>query len=176
MIYARHDNLILRDMEVQDAEALAAAERAQGWVHASAEKYLRHMADRDAGLCAALTAQLDGEPVGYLHVYWNPEHGPFAGKGIPELTDFGVLEKARRQGVGTKLMDAAERLAAARSDSVSLGVGLHFGYGAAQRMYVLRGYVPDGSGVWYQNRVWPQYENFCNDDDLVLYMIKPVRP
>lgn len=44
--------------------------------------------------------------------------------------------------------------AAETSDTVCLGVGLHSGYGAAQRMYVLRGYVPDGSGVWYEGRVW----------------------
>ncbi len=43
-----------------------------------------------------------------------------------------------------------EALAAETSDTVCLGVGLHSGYGAAQRMYVLRGYVPDGSGVWYE--------------------------
>lgn len=175
MIYTQCDNLRIRDMESRDAEPLAASERAQGWIHAAADKYHRHIADRDAGLCVALTAELEGEPVGYLFVYWNPENGPFAGQGIPELVDFGVLEKVRRRGVGTKLMDVAERLAATRSDTVSLGVGLHFGYGPAQRMYVLRGYVPDGSGVWYQNRIWPQYEPFVNDDDVVLHMSKPAR-
>jgi len=35
-----------------------------------------------------------------------------------------------------------EELAAETSDTVCLGVGLHSGYGAAQRMY-----VPDGSVV-----------------------------
>ena len=51
------------------------------------------------------------------------------------------------RGVGSALMDAVEALAAVTSDTVCLGVGLHSGYGAAQRMYVLRGYVPDGSVV-----------------------------
>lgn len=36
-------------------------------------------------------------------------------------------------------------MAAETSDTVCLGVGLHSGYGAAQRMYVLRGYVPDAA-------------------------------
>lgn len=31
---------------------------------------------------------------------------------------------------------------------VCIGVGLHAGYGSAQRMYVKRGYIPDGTGVW----------------------------
>lgn len=33
-------------------------------------------------------------------------------------------------------MDIAEKLAKTRSDTVCLGVGLHSGYGSAQRMYV----------------------------------------
>ncbi len=49
------------------------------------------------------------------------------------------------------------------------------GYGSAQRMYVKRGYIPDGSGVWYQNAVCPAYGPCANDDDLVLYLSKKLR-
>ena len=45
-------------------------------------------------------------------------------------------------------MDAAEALASEASDVVCIGVGMYPGYGAAQRLYVKRGYVPDGSGLW----------------------------
>ena len=31
-------------------------------------------------------------------------------------------------------------------------------------MYVKRGYIPDGSGVWYGGSVCPEYENCCNDN------------
>lgn len=65
-----------------------------------------------------------------------------------------------------------EELAAETLDTVCLGVGLHSGYGAAQRMYVLRGYVPDGSGVWYESRVWDQYAPCVNDDELNLFLSK----
>ena len=65
-----------------------------------------------------------------------------------------------------------EALAAETSDTVCLGVGLHSGYGAAQRMYVLRGYVPDGSGVWYEGCVWDQYAPCVNDDELNLFLSK----
>ena len=71
-----------------------------------------------------------------------------------------------------RLMDIAEKLAKTRSDTVCLGVGLHSGYGSAQRMYVKRGYVPDGTGVWYQNQICVPYGNCCNNDDLVLYLSK----
>lgn len=53
-------------------------------------------------------------------------------------------------------------------------VGLHSGYGNAQRMYVSRGYMPDGSGVWYGEAVCPAYGACRNDDDLVLYFSKPL--
>ena len=52
------------------------------------------------------------------------------------------------------MMDIAEKIAATYADIVYLGVGLHSGYGSAQRMYVKRGYVPDGSGVWYQDKTY----------------------
>lgn len=69
-------------------------------------------------------------------------------------------------------MDIAEQIAATYADTVYLGVGLHSGYGSAQRMYVKRGYIPDGSGVWYQDKICAPYEECKNDDDLVLYLSK----
>lgn len=52
------------------------------------------------------------------------------------------------------------------------GVGVHSGYGPAQRLYVKRGYNFDGSGVWYQGKQLDQYAPCVNDDDLLLYMAK----
>lgn len=54
-------------------------------------------------------------------------------------------------------------------------INMKCGYGSAQRMYVKRGYIPDGSGVWYQNAVCPAYGPCANDDDLVLYLSKKLR-
>lgn len=175
MLYYADGHLVIRDMTDRDALAIVEGERAQGWVNASPEKYYAHMRDRQAGRCACLVAVLGGAPVGYIQIYWNPENGPFANQNIPELVDFGVLGKVRRQGIGTKLMDAAEQFVAHRSDRIAIGVGMHSGYGAAQRMYVLRGYVPDGTGVWYRDRVCPEYADCCNDDDLVLYLSKSLK-
>lgn len=73
-----------------------------------------------------------------------------------------LLEIYRRRGIGSKLMDVAEEIAAKYSDTAYLGVGLHSGYGSAQRMYVKRGYIPDGSGVC------EPYSQCCNDDELNL--------
>ena len=129
--------------------------------------------DQSEGKAIALAAEYKGNVAGYINIYPNSEWGAFAGRGYPEIVDFGVLEKYRRKGIGTKLMDAAEEIAAKYSDTVYLGVGLHNGYGSAQRMYVKRGYIPDGSGVWYKDKVCTPYDTiYTNDDDLVLYLSK----
>ena len=49
--------------------------------------------------------------------------GAFANQGYPEIVDFGVLEKYRRNGVGSKLMDIAERIASGYASMVYLGGG-----------------------------------------------------
>ena len=123
--------------------------------------------------CISLTAVYKGHPAGYINVYITGQGGAFSGKGWPEIVDFGVLEKDQRKGIGSKLMDVAEQIAGQYADTVWLGVGLHNGYGSAQRMYVKRGYIPDGTGVWYQGKPCEQYETeIANDDDLVLFLSK----
>ena len=174
MIFYSDDTILIRNMAESDVQVLADGEIAQGWGD-TAEKYRTRLRDQAAGQCVALAAEYCGQAAGYISVYHRAEHGPFAGKGWPEIVDFGVLEKFRRHGIGGKLMDAAERIAGEESSVVGIGVGLHSGYGSAQRMYVKRGYVPDGSGVWYRDEVCPPYGACRNDDDLVLYMSKQLR-
>jgi len=161
-------------MEYGDARIITEAEIEQGW-DASVEKYLRRLDDQKSGKAVALTAEYSGRPAGYINVYPDSTWGAFGGKGYPEIMDFGVLEKYRRHGIGTALMDIAEKIAGEYADIVYLGVGLHSGYGSAQRMYVKRGYLPDGSGVWYRDKICGQYEECRNDDDLVLYLSKKLR-
>lgn len=171
MIYDSNGEIIIRSMEPEDAQAITDAEIEQGW-DASVEKYHRRLEDQKAGRAIALVAECSGRPVGYINVYPDSKWGAFGGKGYPEIVDFGVLEKYREKGIGTALMDAAEKIAASYAEIVYLGVGLHSGYGSAQRMYVKRGYIPDGSGVWYRDKICGQYEACMNDDDLVLYLSK----
>ena len=91
---------------------------------------------------------------------------------VGEIVDLGVFFHIHNKGIGTKLLDVAEQEAARLADTVYLAVGVHSGYGAAQRMYVKRGYLPDGSGVWYQGKQLEQYAPCVNDDDLLLFMSK----
>lgn len=174
MVYLTQGQLIVRDLEYNDAQLITDAEIEQGW-DASVEKYFKRLEDQKSGKAISLVAEYSGKPVGYINVYLDSVWGAFGGKGYPEIVDFGVLEKYRNQGIGTILMDIAEKLAAEYADTVYLGVGLHSGYGSAQRMYVKRGYLPDGSGVWYQDEICKPYGDCKNDDDLVLYLSKKVK-
>jgi len=174
MVYLTKGQLVIRNMEDGDAKAITDAEIEQGW-DASIEKYWQRLEDQRSGKAISLVAEYSGKPVGYINIYPDDTGGAFGGKGYPEIVDFGVLEKYRKQGIGTVLMDIAEKIAAAYSDVVYLGVGLHSGYGSAQRMYVKRGYIPDGSGVWYRDKICRPYEECINDDDLVLYLSKKLR-
>lgn len=175
MLYYQDEALTIRDMEEADAQVFYDEYTAQGW-HPEIDYYMMRIREASEGKCVALTAAYHGRPAGGLYLYLNAKEGPFKGRGYPEIVDFSVLQKYQRRGVGACLMDVAEQIAARHADTVCLGVGLSREYGAAQRMYVKRGYVPDGSGVWYQDKPCVQYETVCTvDDDLVLFLSKGLR-
>ena len=122
-----------------------------------------------------VSADILGVFVGYVTVVWHAHYTPFAAESIPEIADFNVLPEWRKRGFGTALMDEAERLIAQRSPVAGIGVGMTADYGAAQRLYVKRGYVPDGRGLTYDGKVLAHGESALNDDSLVLYFTKSLR-
>lgn len=89
--------------------------------------------------------------------------------------DFNVLPVMRNKGIGSALLEIAEKEAAKKSAIVGLGVGLYADYGAAQKLYVKRGYVPDGLGVTYKYKDIKPGAKVDLDDDLVLWFIKELK-
>jgi len=174
MIYYTSDTVVIRDLAEADAEIITREEIAQGW-HQTIDKYLTRLEHQKQGLCISLVAEYRGNIAGYINVYPSSIEGPFGRQGLPEIVDFGVLEKYRRRGIGTLLMDQAEKIAGEYADKVYLSVGLHAGYGSAQRMYAKRRYIPDGSGVWYGNSPCEPYQEYANDDELMIFMSKSLR-
>lgn len=173
--YGTFGKIHVRNLRNCDPEIFAREEVKQGWLDASPEKLEMRLRDNVTGKAVSIAADYDGEPAGYVSVYPYCMDGALGGKGLSEIMDFNVLEKFRRKGIGTVLMDIAEKIAAEYSDTAYLGVGLHSGYGAAQRLYVKRGYVPDGSGVWYGDKICNPYSACVNDDDLILYLSKKLK-
>lgn len=165
----------IRRLEAQDTVAISAAFTAIGW-NKPVSLYERYLREQEQGERVVLVTFVEDTFAGYLTVVWQPAYLLFRESDIPEIQDFNVLPQFRRQGIGTQLMDRAEQLAEERSPVVGIGVGMTADYGAAQRLYVLRGYVPDGRGLTSSHRPLVYGEQVTVDDGLVLYLTKRCAP
>lgn len=136
-------------------------------------KYLQNqLTNQENGDCAALLALYKGEVAGYVFLYYKCKWGGLGKQGIPAIVDLVVFEKYRRAGIATALMDVAEEIAGKNAHKVYLDVCLNSEYGPAQRLYIKRGYVPDGKGVYYEEKVCATDAVCKNDDELTLCLIK----
>ena len=160
----------IRKMQESDIQELSRGFISQGWP--SREEILtRYFKEQESGEREVLVAEVEGALAGYITILSCAKQGPFA-EIYPELSDFNVFEPFQNQGIGNLLLEEAEKRVRLISDKVTLGVGLHSGYGPAQRLYIKRGYIPDGTGVWYQNHQ-PAMNAVCEDiGELVLYLSK----
>lgn len=174
MDFESKENLIIREMLKSDIDLIFKNFKEQSW-NKPKEQFEEYYREQKSEKRFVLVVELSGDIAGYITLKPSANQGPFANQNIPEIIDLNVFKKYQNQGIGNKLLDAVENRASGYSDTVCLAVGLHSGYGNAQKIYIKRGYVPDGSGVWYKDRPAEPYQNYCNDDDLVLYMSKKLK-
>ena len=160
----------IRKMQEYDIKNLSQGFINQGWPGRE-EILARYFLEQKSKEREVLVAEIDGVVAGYITIIPDAKQWPFA-EIYPELSDFNVFEPFQNQGIGNLLMEEAEKRVKLISDRVTLGVGLHSGYGPAQRLYIKRGYIPDGSGVWYRNQPLEMNATIQNNDDLVLYLSK----
>lgn len=151
---------------------LVAAFQRLSWTSKTTGLFQSYVQDQKEGTRCAWVA-FDGTCVaGYVTLRWQSDYAPFAVSATPEIVDLNVLPALRKRGIGAALMDAPETKARQRTAIVGVGVGLSEAYGAAQRLYVRRGHVPDGQGpTWRLEPVKPE-RTYPIDDDLVLWMTK----
>jgi GNAT superfamily N-acetyltransferase len=135
-------------------------------------KFTLYLEEQQEGTRSVLVACTDARAVGFVTVRWQSLYPPFQDGGIPEIVDLDVLAEFRRLGAGSALMDEAEGLIRARSSVAGIGVGLHAGYGAAQRMYAKRGYMPDGRGLWLNDHYVGDGQYISVGDEAILYLVK----
>ena len=166
--------LTIQPLEAADIPGIAAAFAAFGWSK-PASQYARYLAEQERGEREVIVAFLDNAFAGYLTVVWRSGYAPFRAAAIPEIVDFNVLPHLRRQGIGSRLMDRAEQRIAARSPVAGIGVGLDHAYGAAQRLYVKRGCIPDGRGLVWHGQPAPPGGAVTVDDGLALYFTKTLQ-
>jgi len=160
----------IRKMQESDIKDLSRGFISQGWPGRE-EILARYFLEQECGEREVLVAEVEGALASYITILPDAKQGAFSGM-APELSDFNVFEPFQNQGIGNLLMEEAENRVKIFSDKVTLGVGLHSGYGPAQRLYIKRGYIPDGSGVWYRNQPL-EMNAVCEDiGELVLYLSK----
>ncbi len=106
------------------------------------------MTEQEEGERQVLVAENEQACLGYITLVKCPKKGRFSQTGIPEIVDF--------------------------TSQIGIGVGLNAHYGKAQKLYVQNGFIPDGTGVWYEGSPLAIGASAYNDDNLALYFIKPL--
>jgi len=166
--------LIIRRLEQTDIPEIAKAFQQLGW-NKPASQYERYLAEQTQGTREVFIAYVENKFAGYLTICWTSNYPPFREANIPEIVDLNVLPKHRRQHIGTALMDKAESEIAKRSPIAGIGVGMDADFGPAQKMYVLRGYIPDARGLHYKDHHLKYGEQITVNYDLALYFTKALK-
>ena len=167
-------DLTIRSIEEKDIPVIAQAFAELGW-NKPASQYKRYLMEQRYEVRDVYIAFVKEQFAGYLTICWKSTYGPFREKNIPEIVDFNVLPGFRRMGIGSRLMDKAENAIARISPIAGIGVGMTPDYGAAQRLYVLRGYIPDGLGLHWRDHFIHYNEQVTIDDDVAIYLTKELK-
>ena len=174
-----NNNINIREILTADPPIIAAAFTEQGW-NKPESQYRRYLEEHQSKKRTVLVAEVRQTInlslfAGYLTIVWESEYPPFEAKGIPEIVDFNVLIKYRRQGIGSALMDEAEKRITECSPVAGIGVGMPPDYGPAHILYIKRGYIPDGHGLFYEGHHLQWGERCEVNDDLTLNFTKVLR-
>lgn len=151
--------ITVRLMQKADIDVIYGACSAENW-HKPRTLFQHYWDQMTKERGVLIVGEIDGTFAGYITINWQSNYPPFREANIPELVDFNVMPRFRQLGVGAAIMDFAEDLIAQRSPVAGIGVGLTHDYGAAQRLYVKRGYIPDGRGIF-------KYHNFVSIGDKI---------
>jgi GNAT superfamily N-acetyltransferase len=174
----RTNDVLIRSLIREDIVAISEAFNQIGW-NKPATLFERYLKEQEAGERLVWVAHIQDEFAGYVTLKWQSQYPSFKAQSTPEIMDLNVLPAYRKMGIASLLLDAAEKQAATRSDTIGIGVGLYAGedggYGSAQRLYVRRGYIPDGKGITYNYEPTIPGNSYALDDDLVLWFTKKLR-
>ena len=140
-----HDDLRIRVCSQRDISLLA-RQFSSGDSRVHAFRYAR----QQDGHSVYLIAWLAEVPVGHLDLWWQgAEDCPSAQQhlaGCPELNGIAVLPEYQSQGIGTRLIAAAEQMARERGFR-EVFVGVNIENARARSLYERLGYRDWGHGV-----------------------------
>ena len=171
-------SILIDRLKAKDLETLTKAFHSIGW-NKPVSLFEKYLEEAEAGERLVWVAYVCDRAAGYITLKWQSQYPLFKDQNIPEIMDLNVLSHMRKIGVGSKLLDVAETEAATKANTVGIGVGLYAGddggYGSAQKLYVKRGYIPDGKGVTYNYQPTTPGSSYPLDDNLVLWFIKKLK-
>lgn len=169
------NKVIIRKMKYEDAQVISDAFAEQEWHDKPIDLYQKYFKLQESGERDILIAEVDGIFAGYLTISWESSFVEFRNRGIPEIVDFNVLERYQRLGIGTALMDEAERRIGMRSDEVGIGFGVTKDYGPAQILYIKRGYIPWGNGLTINGKPVNYGDKLVVGHDMVFHLVKTLK-
>ena len=165
------NEIAFREIEELDCIKISDAFAQQNW-NKPVSQFLKYWEYQKNGERDIIVAEMEGNILGYLTINWMSDYEPFRLQQIPEVVDFNVFKKYQRLGIGRGLMDEAERRIKAVSQIAGIGFGVYSDYGAAQILYINRGYVPDGRGLVKNSKSIKPGSTITLDDSLVMFLIK----
>ncbi|MBW7910509.1 MAG: GNAT family N-acetyltransferase [Alphaproteobacteria bacterium] len=167
-------DVVIRRAVQGDIPALDAFARGMGQSHEAG--YFARCLEEQAAARRQIFLAIDaasGVLAGYVQLNDYPLYAAFRRFGLPEVQDLNVLPDFRGRGIGARLVTCCEDVArAAGKTEMGISVGLHASFGAAQRLYVRAGYMPDGAGIAYDDIPVRAGEMRAIDDNLTLKMTK----
>lgn len=168
-------NVSIKTLNTSDISVIVDAFQKANWLKPASlfEAYCKEQKKSERCVWLAYKGE---QFAGYITLKWKSQYEPFGNRKIPEIMDLNVLPSFRKSGIGLKLLEVAEKEAGTQSNVVGIGVGLYGGpdggYGSAQRLYVKRGYLPDGQGVTYNYKPADPGNTYRLDDDLILWFTR----
>ena len=171
----RINEILISSCIRDDIDLISAAFNEIGW-NKPVSLFEEYLTEQELGARLVWVAHAKDKFAGYVTLKWQSQYQSFKEQNIPEIMDLNVLPAYRKMGIGSLLLDSAEKVASTKSQIIGIGVGLYGGadggYGPAQSLYMKRGYIPDGKGVTYNYEPTIPGNSYPLDDDLVLWLTK----
>ncbi|MGE0674947.1 MAG: GNAT family N-acetyltransferase [Methylibium sp.] len=138
--------------------------------------YSSSLQEQAGGDLDILVAWYRGVPIGIGFVGWRRQHAPQITqrwRDIPEIYRLFVPLRYRSLGVGSRLMDEMESLAAARGCE-AIGLGVSHGNPRARALYERRGYDADAVEFLNEYAVVDRQGRSQTISDRSVYLVKRV--
>jgi ribosomal protein S18 acetylase RimI-like enzyme len=142
------------------------------------DKHRRRLALQEEGRATYLVAWLAGLPVGHALLRWEgAETEPVRSRliGCADVEDLFVVPALRASGIGSRLLDAAERLAGERGRD-RIGMSVDVANVRARALYERRGYRDAGLGTFVLRGTWVDRDGSERAwAETCTYLVKPLR-